>query len=63
MPKALIFCQWGCISEADVRRLSGFRTSTAPAICWAQTSRKALQVRPIRLKYTVGLALLNRVSS
>ncbi|MEG4803183.1 hypothetical protein QUB63_11465 [Microcoleus sp. ARI1-B5] len=62
MPNALIFGQWGCISLLDVRLL-GFRTSAAPATCLAQTSRKALQVRPVPLKCRIGLALLNRVSS
>jgi len=49
MLNALIFGQWGCIGAADVRLL-GFRTSTAPATCWVQTSRKALQARPVPLK-------------
>lgn len=61
MADALILCQVGRISEADVP-LVGFCTSTASAICFAQSSQKALQVRPLPLKYRKGLALLNRIS-
>ena len=61
MADDLIFSQVGRISEADVP-LVGFATSTASAICFTQSSQKALQVRPLPLKYRKGLALLNRVS-
>ena len=61
MADALIFCQVGRISKADVP-LVGFCTSTVSVICFAHSSQKALQVRPLPLKYRKGLALLNRVS-
>ncbi|EGK87572.1 hypothetical protein MicvaDRAFT_5311 [Microcoleus vaginatus FGP-2] len=61
MADALIFSQVGRIREADVP-LVGFGTSTASTICFTQSSQKALQVRPLPLKYRKGLALLNRVS-
>lgn len=52
-------------SVASARQMSQgvrFRTSTAPAICFTQSCQKALQARPLPLKYSEGLALLNRVS-